>query len=128
MYKNIFWHFKTWHNITPASNAGASFPEDFIHSIISSTGYFTVILAAILGVPLYGNCVAIVPIALVLFQKGVPLGTALAFMMSTAALSLPEAIILKRVLSFRLIALFFGIVAVSIVLVGYLFNFFQIIL
>jgi len=66
-----------------------------------------------------------VPIAVALFQKGVPLGTALAFMMATAALSLPEAIILKRAMGPRLIALFFGIVTLGIIITGFIFNFLQ---
>jgi len=100
-------------------------PTETIHSIISKGGFLTVPLTVILGVPMYGSCAAIVPIALVLFQKGVPLGTALAFMMATSALSLPEAIILRRTMNLRLIAIFFGIVAASIAVIGYLFNFLQ---
>ena len=71
---------------------------------------------------MYGSCAAIVPIAVVLFQKGIPLGTALAFMMATAALSLPEAVILRRAMKLRLILVFFGIVTLSIIVTGYLFN------
>lgn len=98
-------------------------PENFIQSIISKGGIFSVPIATILGVPLYANCAAIIPIALVLFEKGFPLGTALAFMMATAALSIPEAIILRRVMKLKLIAAFFGIVTLSIILLGYTFNF-----
>lgn len=100
-------------------------PQEAIHAIISKGGIFTVPLAVILGVPMYGSCAAIVPVAMVMFEKGVPLGTALAFMMAVAALSLPEAIILRRVMKLKLIAIFFGIVALSIVVTGYLFNFLQ---
>jgi len=100
-------------------------PEQTIQSLIGAGGAFTVPLAVLLGVPLYANCAAIVPIALVLFQKGVPLGTALAFMMATAALSLPEAVILRRVMRIQLILVFFGIVSAAIVFTGYLFNFLQ---
>ena len=82
-------------------------------------------LAAVLGVPMYGSCAAIVPIAVVLFEKGVPLGTALAFMMATAALSFPEAVILRRAMKLRLIAVFFGITAVAIIITGYLLNLLQ---
>ncbi len=71
-------------------------PEEFIHTLISKSGIFAVIIAVIAAIPLYANCAAIVPVAVVLFQKGVPLGTALAFMMSAAALSFPEAIILRK--------------------------------
>lgn len=97
-------------------------PEESIQKVLEKTGVFSVPLAVLIGVPLYANCSAIVPIAVVLFQKGVPLGTALAFMMATAALSLPEAVILRRVMKLQLIVLFFGIVAVGIMLIGYLFN------
>lgn len=95
-------------------------PETALEAIGKSA--FSVPLATLIGVPMYANCVAIVPIAVALFQKGAPLGTALAFMMATAALSLPEAIILRRAMKLRLILLFFGIVAAAIVFTGYLIN------
>ena len=98
-------------------------PEGFLSDLAMKGGIFSVPLAAILGVPLYASCAAIIPIAVVLFQKGLPLGTAMAFMMATASLSLPEAIILRRVMNIRLIGKFFGIVALGIILIGYLFNF-----
>ncbi len=97
-------------------------PEEYLQNIASRTGLFSVPLATLLGIPLYANCAAIIPIALVLVQKGIPLGTAIAFMMATAALSLPEAVILRRVMNLSLIGVFFGIVALSIVFIGYLFN------
>jgi uncharacterized membrane protein YraQ (UPF0718 family) len=75
---------------------------------------------------MYGSCAAIVPIAIVLFNKGVPLGTALAFMMATSALSLPEAVILRRAMKLKLILIFFGIVALSIMVIGYIFNALQV--
>ena len=100
-------------------------PSELIQSIVSKGGLFAVPIAVILGVPMYGSCAAIVPIAVVLFNKGVPLGTALAFMMATAALSLPEAIILRRAMKLKLIAIFFGIVALAIILTGYVFNLLQ---
>jgi len=96
-----------------------------IQSIIGKTGILSVPIATIIGVPLYGNCAAIVPVAVVLFQKGIPLGTALAFMMATAALSLPEGTILKRAMKLRLVAIFFGITTLAIILTGYLFNLLQ---
>jgi len=98
-------------------------PEESIQALISKTGVFTVPIAVIAGIPLYANCAAIIPVAVVLFEKGVPLGTALAFMMSTAALSLPEAIILKRAMKIKLIIIFFAVVGLAIILMGYLFNF-----
>ena len=103
-------------------------PRETIQPIISKTGIFSVPIATILGVPMYGSCAAIVPIAVVLFQKGIPLGTALAFMMAIAALSLPEAVMLRRAMKPRLIMVFFGITALAIVMTGYIFNFLQSIL
>lgn len=103
-------------------------PQETIHSIISKTGPFSVPIATILGVPMYGSCAAIVPIAVVLFRKGVPLGTALAFMMAIAALSFPEAVILRRAMKLQLIAIFFGVTTFGIILTGYVFNFLQSIL
>jgi len=100
-------------------------PQEAIQAIISKGGIFTVPIATLLGVPMYGSCAAIVPIAVVLFNKGIPLGTALAFMMATAALSLPEAIILRRAMKLKLIVIFFSIVALAIVFTGYLFNLLQ---
>lgn len=97
-------------------------PKEYLQNLASKTGLFSVPLATLLGVPLYANCAAIIPVALVLVQKGIPLGTAMAFMMATTALSLPEAVILRRVMNLKLIAIFFGIVASSIVVIGYLFN------
>lgn len=100
-------------------------PQEFIQDIISKTGFFSVPLATIIGVPMYGSCAAIVPIAVALFQKGFPLGTALAFMMAVAALSLPEAIMLRRAMQIKLIAIFFLVTTVAIIFTGYLFNFLQ---
>lgn len=100
-------------------------PQETIQSIIGKTGWFSVPIAALLGVPMYGSCSAIVPIAVVLFQKGIPLGTALAFMMAVAALSLPEAIMLRRAMRLELILIFFSITTASIIGIGYLFNLLQ---
>jgi uncharacterized membrane protein YraQ (UPF0718 family) len=103
-------------------------PQEAIQAIISKTGVFGVPIAALLGVPMYGSCAAIVPIAVVLFQKGIPLGTALAFMMAIAALSLPEAIMLRRAMRLPLILIFFGVTTGAIIFIGYIFNFLQTIL
>lgn len=100
-------------------------PESTVHSVLQKGGMFTVILAVLIGIPLYGSCAAIVPIAVALFDKGFPIGTALAFMMAVSALSLPEAIILRRVIKLKLIAIFFGVVALAIIITGYLFNYLQ---
>ncbi len=98
-------------------------PQEAVQNIINKTGVFSVPIAVLLGVPMYGSCAAIVPIAIVLFQKGIPLGTALALMMAIAALSLPEAVMLRRAMRLKLILLFFGITAAGIVFTGYFFNF-----
>jgi len=98
-------------------------PENFMASIMGKGAWWSVPLAVLLGVPMYSNAAGIIPIVQALLGKGAALGTVLAFMMSVIALSLPEAIILRKVLKPRLIATFFGIVALSIMLVGYLFNF-----
>jgi len=97
-------------------------PDAIIHNYISKAGIFAVPIATILGVPLYGSCAAIIPIAQVLFQKGVPLGTAMAFLMSISALSLPEAVILRRVMKLKLIFIFFTIVSLGIIIIGYFLN------
>lgn len=100
-------------------------PQEAVQVIVSKTGFFSVPIATLIGVPMYGSCAAIVPVAVVLFQKGFPLGTALAFMMAVAALSLPEAIMLRRVMKLKLIAIFFGITTFGIIFTGYLFNILQ---
>ncbi|MFH1052858.1 MAG: permease [Candidatus Woesearchaeota archaeon] len=103
-------------------------PSEVIQSIISKGGIFAVPIAVIFGVPLYGSCAAIVPIALVLFEKGVPIGTALAFMMAISGLSFPEAVILRRAMKLKLIIIFFLVVTMAIILTGYIYNFLQILL
>jgi uncharacterized membrane protein YraQ (UPF0718 family) len=100
-------------------------PQEAVNSLVSKTGFFAVPLAVLLGVPLYGSCAAIIPIALVLFEKGFPLGTSLAFMMAVAALSLPEAFMLRRVMRLPLVLLFFGVTALCITVTGYVFNLLQ---
>ncbi len=100
-------------------------PQEFVQTVISKTGFFSVPVATIIGVPMYGSCAAIVPIAVALFQKGFPLGTALSFMMAVSALSLPEAIMLRRAMNLKLIAIFFAITTLAIIFTGYLFNYLQ---
>ncbi|MCK9429668.1 MAG: permease [Candidatus Omnitrophica bacterium] len=100
-------------------------PQELIQTLISKTGFFSVPIATIIGVPMYGSCAAIVPIAVALFQKGFPLGTALAFMMAVASLSLPEAIMLRRAMHLKLIFIFFTVTSLAIMFTGYLFNFLQ---
>ena len=98
-------------------------PENFMASFMGKDAWWSVPLAVLLGVPMYSNAAGSIPIVQALLGKGAALGTVLAFMMAVIALSLPEAIILRKVLKPRLIATFFGVVALGILLVGYLFNF-----
>jgi uncharacterized protein len=100
-------------------------PAEFIQTAISKGGIFVVPLAVLLGIPVYASCSAVLPIAVVLFQKGIPIGTVLAFTMSTVALSLPEAIMLRRAMKSKLIVFFFLITAIGIMLSAYLLNFLQ---
>lgn len=97
-------------------------PEDFMASIMGRAAWWSVPLAVLIGVPMYSNAAGIIPIVHALLEKGAALGTVLAFMMAVIALSLPETIILRKVLRPALIAVFLGVVTAGIVLVGYLFN------
>lgn len=97
-------------------------PTDFLASYAGKNNHFAVPLAVIMGVPLYSNAAGVIPLVAALQEKGMAMGTVLAFMMSVTALSLPEMIILRNVLKPQLIGVFIGIVATSIVIVGYLFN------
>ena len=97
-------------------------PENFMASIMGKGAWWSVPLAVLIGVPMYSNAAGVIPIVQALLGKGAALGTVLAFMMSVIGLSLPEAIILRKVLKPRLIAIFFGAVALGIMLVGFLFN------
>ncbi len=98
-------------------------PEDFLANIMGRSAWWSVPAAVILGVPLYSNAAGVIPIVYALMEKGAALGTVLAFMMSVVALSLPEMLILKRVIKTKLIGIFIAIVAFAIILTGYLFNF-----
>ncbi len=97
-------------------------PTDFLASYAGKGNFFAVPLAVIMGVPLYSNAAGVIPLVAALQEKGMAMGTVLAFMMSVTALSLPEMIILRNVLKPQLIGVFIGIVAISIVIVGYMFN------
>jgi uncharacterized membrane protein YraQ (UPF0718 family) len=97
-------------------------PEGFMASFMGKDAWWSVPLAVLLGVPMYSNAAGIIPIVQALLGKGAALGTVLAFMMSVIALSLPEAVILRKVLKLPLILTFFGVVALGIMLVGFLFN------
>lgn len=97
-------------------------PEDLMVSIMGAEAWWSVPAAVIMGIPMYTNAAGVIPIVEALLGKGAALGTVLAFMMSVIALSLPEMIILRQVLTLRLIAVFIGVVATGILLVGVLFN------
>ena len=97
-------------------------PTDALAEVMGKSAWWSVPVAVLIGVPLYSNAAGIIPIVSALIEKGASLGTALAFMMAVVGLSLPETIILRRVLKPQLIAIFVGVVAVAIILTGYLFN------
>jgi len=97
-------------------------PATLIEKYLSIKAWWVVPVATLLGVPLYANSVSVVPIVQALIGKGIPLGTALAFMTATVTLSIPEALILKKAMRWQLLAIFFGITTLGIILIGYLFN------
>ena len=97
-------------------------PEDFLTRYAGPDNIFAVPLAVLVGVPLYNSAGGMVPIVYSLIEKGLPLGTALAFMMAVSAISFPEMVILRKVLKTKLIGIFAGILAAAIVCTGYLFN------
>jgi uncharacterized membrane protein YraQ (UPF0718 family) len=97
-------------------------PEDFMASLMGKSAWYSVPLSVIIGVPLYSNAAGIIPIVSVLIEKGASLGTALSFMMAVIGLSLPEMIILKKVLKIQFILTFACIMAIGIMLTGFLFN------
>jgi len=97
-------------------------PEGFFEQYMSKDNLFAVPIATILAVPMYSNASGILPVVQVLVSKGIPIGTAIAFMMGVVGLSLPEAMLLKKVMTFKLIGIFFGVVTLCIILSGYIFN------
>ncbi|QFZ54619.1 permease [Oceanihabitans sp. IOP_32] len=97
-------------------------PENFFEQYLGGGEWWTVPLAVIVAVPMYANAAGIVPIIEVFVAKGVPLGTAIAFMMATVGLSIPEATLLKKVMSLKLIAIFFSVITLAIIFSGFLFN------
>lgn len=120
---------KVWIYIVIGIGVGAGVhgyvPENYLAQLMGNSAWYSVPLSILIGVPLYSNAAGIIPIVSVLIEKGVPLGTALAFMMAVIGLSLPEMIILRRVLKIRLILIFVGIVSLGIITVGYVFNYFN---
>ncbi|WP_243313477.1 permease [Fundidesulfovibrio agrisoli] len=117
---------RTWPWVLAGIAVGAGIhgyvPEGFMASIMGRDAWWSVLAAVALGVPMYSNAAGIIPVVHALLEKGAALGTVLAFMMSVIALSLPETIILRKVLKPRLLFTFVGVVSLGILLVGYLFN------
>jgi hypothetical protein len=108
--------------IAVGAGAHGFVPEEFMASLMGKSAWYSVPLSILIGIPLYSNAAGIVPIVSVLIEKGASLGTSLAFMMSVIGLSLPEMVILRKVLKLPLIFTFIGIVGGGIMIVGYLFN------
>jgi uncharacterized protein len=117
---------KVWIYIVMGIAVGAGIhgyvPENFMAGIMGKSAWWSVPIAVMFGVPMYSNAAGIIPIVQALLEKGASLGTVLAFMMSVIGISLPETIILKKVLKLPLIFAFVGIVAAGIIVVGYIFN------
>ena len=109
--------------IAVGAGAHGFVPDEYLAGALGSQNWYSVPLAILVGIPLYSNAAGIIPIVSVLIEKGVTLGTALAFMMSVIGLSLPEIIILKKVLKWQLVGIFVGVVATGIVIVGLIFNY-----
>ena len=118
---------KVWIYIVIGIAVGAGIhgyvPENFMASLMGKSAWWSVPLSVLIGIPMYSNAAGIIPIVQALLEKGASLGTVLAFMMSVIGLSLPETIILKKVLKIQLIGVFVGVVGLGIIIVGYLFNF-----
>lgn len=117
---------KVWIYIVAGIAVGAAVhgyvPENFMASIMGKDAWWSVPLAVLIGVPLYSNAAGIIPILQALLEKGASLGTALAFMMSVIGLSLPEMIILRKIIKLPLIVIFISVVATGIMIVGFIFN------
>jgi uncharacterized membrane protein YraQ (UPF0718 family) len=119
---------KVWYYVVLGIAVGAAIhgyvPEGLMASFMGKSAWWSVPASVLIGIPMYSNAAGIIPIVQALLEKGAALGTVLAFMMSVIALSLPEAIILRKVLKPRLIGTFIGVVAAGILVVGYIFNYF----
>lgn len=120
--KKIIWYVLVGIGIGSAIHGFV--PVGFFEHYITAENLFAVPIATILAVPMYANAVGVIPIMQSLVEKGIPLGTAMAFMMAIVGLSLPEALILKRVMKMKLLVYFFGITTINIMIIGYLFNIF----
>ena len=117
---------KVWPYLLVGIGVGAAIhgyvPENFMAGLMGKSAWWSVPVAVLIGVPLYSNAAGIIPVVQALLAKGASLGTSLAFMMSVIGLSLPETIILRKVLKLPLIVIFVGVVAFGIIIVGYIFN------
>jgi uncharacterized membrane protein YraQ (UPF0718 family) len=117
---------KVWPYVIAGIAVGAGIhgyvPQGLMASFMGKDVWWAVPAAVLLGIPMYSNAAGIIPVVQALMEKGAALGTVLAFMMAVIGLSLPEAIILRKVLKWQLLATFIGVVAVGILIVGYLFN------
>jgi len=109
--------------IAVGAGAHGYVPEDFMAALMGKDAWYSVPLSILIGIPLYSNAAGIVPIVAVLIEKGASLGTSLAFMMAVIGLSLPEMVILRKVLKLPLILTFIGVVGTGILIVGFIFNF-----
>lgn len=118
--KGVFWYILGGIGIGAAMHG--FIPTGFFEAYISKENPFAVPIAVLMGVPMYSNAAGILPIIQVLVQKGIPIGTAIAFMMAVVGLSIPEAMLLKKVMTWKLIAIFFSVVTICIIISGYLFN------
>ena len=118
--KSVFWYIVI--GIGLGALMHGFIPTGFFEEYISKDNPFAVPLAVIIGVPMYSNAAGVLPIIQVFVQKGIPIGTAIAFMMAVVGLSIPEATLLKKVMTWKLIAIFFSVITVCIIISGYLFN------
>jgi len=118
--KGVFWYIIIGIGIGALMHG--FIPTGFFEEYISKDNPFAVPLAVIIGVPMYSNAAGILPVIQVLVAKGIPIGTAIAFMMAVVGLSIPEATLLKKVMTWKLIAIFFSVVTLCIIISGYLFN------
>jgi uncharacterized protein len=118
--KSVFWYIIIGIGIGAAMHG--FIPTGFFEQYISKDNPFAVPIAVLIGVPMYSNAAGVLPIIQVLVQKGIPIGTAIAFMMAVVGLSIPEATLLKKVMTWKLITIFFSVITLFIILSGYLFN------
>lgn len=118
--KGVFWYIILGIGIGAAMHG--FIPTGFFEQYISKDNVLAVPIAVLLGVPMYSNAAGVLPVVQVLVNKGIPIGTAIAFMMAVVGLSIPEATLLKKVMTWKLIAIFFGVITFFIILSGYLFN------